>query len=182
MKLQMLSDTAENKATSVEAQYKRYVDEHIANIQKGYSFIKDNIPEMLKDCNINELDKIFKNHDLSKYGEEEFLPYAEHFYGKMKGVKDDPAFEKAWKHHYENNSHHPEHWKGEEMPFEYIIEMICDWWAFSWKCGNLEEIFSFYKDKAKKDKEKKLHYNTQLKIEKYLLMLERFLNKEVIGN
>lgn len=30
------------------------------------------------------------------------------------------------------------------MPHNYIIEMICDWWAFSWAKGNLYEIFSWY--------------------------------------
>ena len=30
------------------------------------------------------------------------------------------------------------------MPRHYIIEMICDWWAFSWKSGNLMEIFDWY--------------------------------------
>ena len=31
-----------------------------------------------------------------------------------------------------------------EMPYNYIIEMICDWWSFSWKKGELYEIFSWY--------------------------------------
>lgn len=30
------------------------------------------------------------------------------------------------------------------MPHNYIFEMICDWWAFSWSKGNLSEIFSWY--------------------------------------
>nr|DAE02562.1 MAG TPA: hypothetical protein [Siphoviridae sp. ctmYS12] len=29
-----------------------------------------------------------------------------------------------------------------DMPYNYIIEMICDWWAFSWNKGNLQEIFN----------------------------------------
>ena len=28
----------------------------------------------------------------------------------------------------------------------YIIEMICDWWAFSWASNNLYEIFNWYKE------------------------------------
>ena len=31
-----------------------------------------------------------------------------------------------------------------DMPYEYIIEMICDWWAFSWRNGDLTEIFDWY--------------------------------------
>lgn len=34
------------------------------------------------------------------------------------------------------------------MPYNYIIEMICDWWAFSWNGRNLNEIFDWY-DKHK---------------------------------
>ena len=30
------------------------------------------------------------------------------------------------------------------MPIQYIIEMICDWWAFSWGKGDLFEIFRWY--------------------------------------
>ena len=30
------------------------------------------------------------------------------------------------------------------MPYNYILEMICDWWAFSWSKGNLREIFTWY--------------------------------------
>ena len=31
-----------------------------------------------------------------------------------------------------------------DMPLNYIFEMICDWWSFSWKTGKLTEIFSWY--------------------------------------
>lgn len=30
------------------------------------------------------------------------------------------------------------------MPMNYIIEMICDWWFFSWNDGDLFEIFTWY--------------------------------------
>lgn len=33
-----------------------------------------------------------------------------------------------------------------DMPYEYILEMICDWWAFSWSKGNLGEIFTWYEE------------------------------------
>ena len=52
-------------------------------------------------------------------------------------------------------THHWQHWilinddpdKAEvilDMPYNYILEMICDWWSFSWKTGKLEEIFTWY--------------------------------------
>ena len=33
------------------------------------------------------------------------------------------------------------------MPDCYIIEMICDWWSFSWKQENLHEIFKWYEER-----------------------------------
>ena len=36
-----------------------------------------------------------------------------------------------------------------EMPYDYIIEMICDWWSFSWQSGNLYEIFKWYEEHSK---------------------------------
>ena len=31
-----------------------------------------------------------------------------------------------------------------EIPDNYILEMVCDWWSFSWDKGNLFEIFDWY--------------------------------------
>ena len=80
-------------------------------------------------------------HDLSKFGFEEFVPYAQWFYGKygVKLKKEHPELlldeksetykehirikeemEKAWKHHYMHNKHHWDYWvyddNGEELP------------------------------------------------------------------
>jgi hypothetical protein len=30
------------------------------------------------------------------------------------------------------------------MDYQYIIEMICDWWSFSWESGDLFDIFDWY--------------------------------------
>ena len=35
------------------------------------------------------------------------------------------------------------------MPYDYILEMICDWWSFSWQSGDLYEIFKWYEDHSK---------------------------------
>ena len=35
-----------------------------------------------------------------------------------------------------------------DIPYKYVIEMICDWWSFSWSKGDLYEIFNWY-DKHK---------------------------------
>ena len=67
-------------------------------------------------------------------------------------------FNHAWLHHIHNNAHHWQYWilnnddpnKGEiilDMPDNYIFEMICDWWSFSWAKGNLYEIFDWYNER-----------------------------------
>ena len=71
-------------------------------------------------------------HDLSKLSKPEFMPYAIHFSGPRHGP--DIGFDEAWKHHYQHNDHHPEHFKRSSgefdlMPDEAVVEMVVDWMA-----------------------------------------------------
>lgn len=94
-------------------------------------------------------------HDASKSKPDEYEAYDAYFYGGNRSYAVVQAFQRAWLLHIHRNPHHWQHWvlinddpgEGEvllEMPYNYIIEMICDWWAFSWAEGNLSEIFSWY--------------------------------------
>ena len=60
------------------------------------------------------------------------------------------------------------------MPKNRVIEMICDWWSFSWKSGNLGEIFDWYE----KHKDMKLHENTRKFVEDILGKMKEELEKE----
>lgn len=133
--------------------YSKYLDQHLANVAKGYDWIKDNLPEILNgvDCEW----QVYYDHDFSKFSEEEYDAYDKYFYGGNKTEEVKKNFNLAWLHHIHNNPHHWQHWilindnPGEgmvilDMPHNYIIEMICDWWAFSWAKGNLYEIFKWY--------------------------------------
>lgn len=65
------------------------------------------------------------------------------------------------------------------LTINYIIEMICDWWAFSWEKGNLSEIFSWY------DEHKdyiKLHPNTRETVEDILWELRGRLGYNVLAH
>ena len=137
--------------TAAQSAYTDYVKSHIENVQKGYEYFKENLPEYIDDLEIpeEEMDQQIKEHDKSKYSNEEFDAYAEHFNGKNKGKseEEDPEYAAAWKHHYTNNPHHPEYWgKEKDMPLSCIIEMICDWWSFSWKRGDLYEIVEWWRE------------------------------------
>ena len=63
------------------------------------------------------------------------------------------------------------------MPYEYIIEMICDWWAFSWAKENLFEIFKWY------DEHKdymKLSDWTRIEVEDILKQMKAKLEREKV--
>ena len=122
-------------------------------------------------------------HDLSKYGAEEYSAYDNYFYGKKtEDVKR--AFDYAWLHHIHNNPHHWQYWvlindedgtKALEMPEEYALEMVCDWWAFSHKSGNLKEIFDWYKSHKKN---MILHEKTRKFVEDLLDKIKKILETE----
>ena len=111
-------------------------------------------------------------HDESKFLIEEYEPYDAYFYGE----RDEEAFDRAWLHHIHHNPHHWQHWllfedendgrpKPLEMPKVYVLEMIADWWSFSWRSGNLREVFGWYDEHKSRIV---LHPSTQEYVESVL--------------
>lgn len=136
-------------------EYDEYIIQHKNNVQKGFTWLGDNLPHILNK-NYESYGNIL-SHDQSKYDKEEYDAYDDYFYAHAKNRSHDVVqnFNKAWLHHIHHNPHHWQHWilinddkeKGDtvlDMPYKYIIEMICDWWAFSWASDNLYEIFNWY--------------------------------------
>ena len=137
--------------------YGKYLEQHLRNVFNGYSWLQNNLPDIFNGEDYEQQIRI--GHDMSKFGNDEYQAYDAYFYGKEKTPEVKENFNYAWLHHIHNNPHHWQYWilhndePGEgmvilDMPHNYIIEMICDWWAFSWAKGNLFEIFSWY-DKHK---------------------------------
>lgn len=137
--------------------YKDYIYEHMQNVQKAWNNMK-NIPECLELINkycpdsINVIDNMIKNHDQSKYSKEEFNSYRKQFFpiNVEEKKQNKAAFDRAWEHHYMNNPHHWDYWDkiGSDMPFIYIVEMVCDWEAMGYKFGNTSlEWYNDNKDK-----------------------------------
>lgn len=137
-------------------QYDEYLQQHKANVAKGFNWIRDNLPEILIDISgVDYEHQICYEHDYSKDQEDEYTAYDKYFYGRNRSYAVVENFRKAWLLHIHRNPHHWQYWvlinddpnEGEiimDMPYNYIIEMICDWWAFSWKSGNLNEIFNWF--------------------------------------
>lgn len=156
----------------MSVEYDSYLDEHRANVFKGYEWLMTNIPDVIpSDSNLEWLTGF--SHDLSKNSVEEYDAYDAYFYGNERTPDVVRDFNYAWLHHIHNNPHHWQYWilrnddpnEGEtvlEMPTDYALEMICDWWAFSFSKGNLTEIFGWYDEHKEYIK---LHTNTRKFVE-----------------
>jgi len=139
-------------------EYDLYLKEHKENVAKGFRWIQKNLPKLLEGLDGEDLEwQICMAHDASKTDPEEYAAYDTYFYGGNRSYAVVQDFNLAWLHHIHKNPHHWQHWVlindepnvGEiilDMPRNYIIEMICDWWAFSWSRGNLRGIFDWYED------------------------------------
>ena len=141
--------------------YDEYLNEHIQNVTNGLRWMADNLD--LRKLGISQIDisdalKNVGEHDCSKFETEEYRAYDDYFYGGNKSYAVKTTFDYAWLRHQHVNPHHWQYWvlindddginRALPMPKVYILEMIADWWSFSWKSDNLEEIFDWY-DKHK---------------------------------
>ena len=138
-------------------QYDQYLEQHRANVEKGFRWLQKNLPEITESSGAEH--NVVFSHDQSKYESNEYEAYDAYFYGGNRTYAVVQDFKRAWLLHIHRNPHHWQHWilinddpeEAEtclEIPYHYIIEMICDWWSFSWAAGNLFEIFAWY-DKHK---------------------------------
>jgi hypothetical protein len=161
--------------TDYQEEYRRYIEEHKARVKQFADWLVENLPELFEGCDVDTFYEVIEEHDESKFEETEFEAYAQRFYNNG---EENLEFEEAWKHHYLNNEHHPEHWLGEDMPYIYILEMLCDWGSFSIDKGNLKELIDYYYSEARDDEEKNLSENTKLIIEEILDKINSVLSSE----
>lgn len=162
-------------------QYDRYIEDHKQNVAKAYNWLKERLPDVIG--HVTEYGPCIE-HDQSKYDVEEYDAYDAYFYGRNRSYAVVNNFRRAWLDHIHRNPHHWQHWvlindepeEGTialEMDYAYVVEMICDWWAFSHKSGNLYEIFDWY------DKHKDrmiLHDNTRKNVENILAAIKNELD------
>ena len=174
-------------------EYDLYLEQHRANVAKGFYWIQENLPELLIDIpNVSYEHQICYSHDNSKDDSAEYKAYDAYFYGKNRSFQVVQDFQYAWLTHIHKNPHHWQHWilvhgdvkNGKletilEMPYNYIIEMICDWWAFSWARGDLYEIFNWYDEHSKN---MKLAPETRTTVESILEKIKDMLDNPEENN
>lgn len=152
-----------------QKEYKDYVLAHKDRVKQFADWLKESCPDIFEDVDLDSFNEVIEEHDESKFSEEEFEPYAQKWFGDKKKTRE---YELAWEHHYMNNEHHPEYWDGEDMPYIYILEMICDWGSFSVEKKDLKELSDFYYNKAQDDPEKNLSDATKEIIHDLLAKIE----------
>ena len=129
-------------------EYSQYIDAHIKNVQKAWNEEVSKLDDEFIQSHIDELTEQIKQHDISKWGDEEFDAYRANYYpvNDEEKIANEANFQAAWYNHFQNNPHHWQHWlneKGELEPLEgkdvvkmYYIEMICDWQAMGYVFGD----------------------------------------------
>lgn len=135
-------------------EYDSYLAKHRIGVGKAFDWLNANMRDVV--ATADGVEELISYHDASKDWPEEYNAYDAYFYGNNRSYSVVQEFNKAWLHHIHHNPHHWQHWvliqddSSEEvlieMPMKYIVEMICDWWSFSWSSGNLYEIFNWYDD------------------------------------
>ena len=121
-------------------------------------------------------------HDNSKFSLAEFVPSA--LYWEQSNEDRDPIktaeikyrYSLAWQHHKGHNPHHWEYWmdygkKGRgtamKIPYNYAIEMICDWVGASIAYGDGEwSSERFYHYYLKNQENRRFHKDTAILIER----------------
>ena len=176
----ILQETEHNKQiVEKEEEYMEYIKDHINNVHKAFENmykIKDKFEDIDRDDISDAIESVKEKgiiniHDESKYSDEEFDAYRRYFYSIDDKEKEESEedFKLAWKHHYENNPHHPEYWikDGEpvDMKIEYIVEMACDWIAMSYDKGGTALK---YLEDNREEKQKVMTENTMSILETIL--------------
>ena len=170
--------------------YIKYIVEHKKNIEKAFEEMRENslIFQRYDDDILNALWERVLVHDESKYSEEEFIPYRKNFFPINAEEKENNKldFDKAWEHHWKNNSHHWQYRKNKtsfnkdnKEEVLDVLENVLDWMAMGYKFN--DRPYQYYENNKNNiilcDDERK--YLEDLI---YNIIDVNYINKEVSDN
>lgn len=165
----------------MSVKYDEYLADHHANVKKAFYWIRKSLPELLIEIPNVDYELMILLHDDTKTIPSQYDAYDKYLFDPHSdSTERDYRYAKL--EHYNTNTHHWQYWilrdeSGNiilDMPYECIIEMICDWWSYSWQCGDLFQIFDWYEEHKKKIK---LSKRTRDTVEDILNKLEAKLIK-----
>lgn len=148
-------------------QYNNYIGEHISNIKTCFKAYQEKLCAVLN-IDKDKLKDLIDKHDVSKYGEPEFVTYLQYFFPKEGESKNKDLFDIGWLYHQNSNPHHPEFWILRDdmgttildMPDLFIAEMLLDWAAMGIKFN--DTAYVYYQKNGNK---KPFSDNTKAKVE-----------------
>lgn len=144
--------------------YHEYLNKHIQGVKDTWEQVlkpalmldlKDEVPEKDLQDLCFEVDKLIKDHDASKYNEEEWAPYRDYYYDNKNNDRESEPYKQAWNHHQKHNPHHWQYWvliqetsdpqvNPMRMPIKYTMEMLSDWQSAGHHYGNT--AYSWYQE------------------------------------
>ncbi len=141
-------------------EYDQYLVNHKESVGRAYRWFKANMPEFVQQSlvdglTLKELEhQILIEHDASKTKLDEYPAYDRYFYSSFPKDETKKEFNLAWLRHIHRNPHHWQYWvlpsedlniiQALEMPQNYVLEMLCDWWSFSWRNYEPDRIFEWW--------------------------------------
>lgn len=120
--------------------YCDYLEEHFNNIAKAFDEVYSACKQLnffIDDYNFHTLYREVELHDISKFSAAEFTQYREKFFPINNQQVDVTDFDKAWEHHYTNNTHH---WESATTQLD-VVHMVIDWVAMSYKFGGTAQSY-----------------------------------------
>lgn len=168
--------------------YHEYLNKHIQGVKDTWEQVlkpalisdlkMENVPDEMIQAICFETDLVIKDHDASKYGEEEWVPYRDHFYDNKGNPRDELAYKQAWNHHQKHNPHHWQYWvliqdtsdpqlNPMPMPIKHLMELLADWQSAGHHYGNT--AYSWYQENKHR---MHFHPDTQALLEHYLELLK----------
>ena len=179
--------------------YDYYIRKHRACVQTAFLWLEmnigfDELSKIFPEADFKQINSNLFTHDYTKKYMEEYDAYDQYFYGDSKNEDVKIKFDEAWLHRIHTNPHHWQHWllvnddnDGDKitalkMNDDDVIEMICDWWSFSWKSyldaetndiKLLYEVFDWYDDHKPK---MVLHPDTKSQVELTLQLIKKRLD------
>ena len=170
----------EDEESSPDSMYRDYLKKHRDGVKSVYFDVMLPIlkEEAIDEATLLDIEEIIEVHDLSKDDDVEFIAYRDYFYDSENNPRNTDEFNLAWNHHQKCNPHHWQYWclvndvdepqvQPLDIPFKYIIEMLCDWQSAGAYYGNT--AYDWY------DKQKSkmiLSENTRRIVEKYIQYLK----------
>ena len=131
-----------NELLEQEEKYRNYIEHHKQLVGQVFETVRYNLDRIgiTKAC-LQKAESCVAAHDESKYKEDEFDGYRQHWQPTKDEQPNEDQYRYSWLKHIHRNPHHWQHWvikdddditpRALKMPTHYLIELMCDWSAMA---------------------------------------------------